>query len=78
MYVYVFKGADRLLGFTTDPSGSNLPTSQGQWSLVNRLTMARDDDPRPIVQTHECLNDLEMHGFHITRNFRSVTDSIDQ
>ena len=77
MYVYVFKGTNRLLGFTTNSSGDNLPTGQGPWILANRLNMSREDDPRPIVHTTACLDDIEMYGFHITDGQRRVTDSLE-
>jgi hypothetical protein len=77
MYVYVFKGTNRLLGFTTNSSGENLPTGRGPWVLTNRLDMSREDDPRPIVQTVECLDDIEMHGYHITDGYRRVTDLLE-
>ena len=77
MYVYVFKGADRLLAFTADNHDENLPSAHGPWELTNRLDMSREDDPRPMVQTHECLDDIEMHGFHITDGNRRVTESLE-
>lgn len=77
MYVYVFKGAERLTGFTATIEGHNLPATHGPWVLVNRLSMSDDDDPRPIVQTRECLDDIEMHGFHLTSGNRRVTDAFD-
>lgn len=77
MYVYVFKGADRIMGFTADVNGNNLPSAQGPWELTNRLNMLRFDDPRPLVDTHACLEDLEMHGFHITNDHRPITDTLE-
>ena len=77
MYVYVFKGSDRLLCFAGDRTGENLPAEQGPWILTTRLEMLQEDDPRPIVQTLECLEDIEMHGFHITNGHRRITDSLD-
>lgn len=78
MHVYVFAGAERLLGFTQDQTGDNLPKAHGPWRLTNRLQMSEEDDPRPLVQTRDCLDDIEMHGFHITKRSRRVTDTLDE
>lgn len=75
MYVYVFKGADRIMGFTAEVSGRKLPRARGPWELITRLVMSKDDQPRPVVNTNECFEDIEMHGFHITDNYRRITDS---
>ena len=77
MHVYVFKGADRIIGFTAQSSGDNLPPAQGPWQLMNRLDMSKADDPRPLVDTRECLEDIEMHGFHITDDHRRITDALE-
>jgi hypothetical protein len=76
MYVYVFKGTDRIVGFTADVTGGNLPTWKGPWELTTCLQMTKEDDPRPLVDTKDCFEDIEMHGFHITDGKRRITDSL--
>jgi hypothetical protein len=77
MYVYVFAGTERLRGFTVEREGKNLPEAHGPWVLTNRLDMADGDDDRPMVRTRECLDDIEMHGFHILNGHKRMTDTLE-
>jgi len=39
MQVYAFRGPGRVFGFTTDPSGSNLPAQYAPWTPFKTIEM---------------------------------------
>jgi hypothetical protein len=63
--VYSFRGASQIFGFTSDSAGANLPPRFGPWAPFKTLEMVRGT-PVPGVNVDECLDDIEVHGFHIT------------
>ena len=65
MEIHIFRGPGRVFGFTRDVKGSNLPSKCGPWSTFKTIELSRDAAPTPGVDTRECLDDIEKHGFHI-------------
>jgi hypothetical protein len=76
MQVHVFRGKDRVFGFTKDDTGSNLPARYGPWNVHRTLDMNRGEESGPAVRTDECLDDIEEHGFHITDAHVRITESV--
>lgn len=75
MQVYVFRGKGRVFGVTGDKAGANLPARYGPWSPHKTLEMSRGGEPSTAVNTDECLDDIEKHGFHITDAHVRITES---
>ena len=74
MEVHIFRGPGRVFGFTEAASGDNLPSQFGPWNTFKTITLTREGGPTPGVNTAECLDDIEKHGFHITDAHVRVTD----
>ena len=75
MQVHIFRGTGRVFGFTGDDAGTNLPTQYGPWSPFKTLDMNRGEEPRAAIDTNECLDDIEKHGFHLTDAHVRITES---
>lgn len=75
MQVHIFRGTGRVFGVTGDDSGTNLPTQYGPWSPFKTLDMNRGEEPRAAIDTNECLNDIEKHGFYLTDAHVRITES---
>jgi hypothetical protein len=73
MQVHIFRGPGRLFGITQDSAGANLPDEVGPWVPFKTLVMHKGE-PIPGVDTDECLNDIEAHGFHVTDAHIRVTE----
>lgn len=73
MQVHLFRGPDRVFGFTADPSGANLPPQFAPWSLFKTVEMQRDQ-PMPGVDVVECLSDLESFNVHVTDAHIRITE----
>lgn len=73
MQVCIFRSTGRIFGFTTDPSGGNLPSKYVPWTIFNSIEMQKDV-PTPGVDVNECLRDLEEHGVHITDAHVRITE----
>jgi hypothetical protein len=73
MQVHIFRGPGRLFGITQDSAGANLPDEVGPWVPFKTLDMHKGE-PIPGVDTDECLNDIEAHGFHVTDAHIRVTE----
>jgi hypothetical protein len=76
MRVHSFRGTGRVLGFTEQAAGANLPSQYGPWSAFKTLELDRGGEPTPGVNTKECLDDIEKHGFHITDAHVRITEEI--
>jgi hypothetical protein len=66
MQVHSFRGTGRVFGFTEQAMGENLPSQYGPWSAFKTLELDRGGEPTPGVNTNDCLDDIEKHGYHIT------------
>ena len=76
MRVHIFRGIGRVFGVTEQATGANLPSQYGPWSTFKTLDLNRDGEPTAGVDTNECLDDIEKHGFHITEAHVHITESV--
>jgi hypothetical protein len=74
MEIHVFSGKDWAFGFTKDRSGSNLPADYRPWVFHKSLELNSGDEPRSLVSSEECLNDIHKYGFHITASRVRITE----
>jgi len=75
MLIHIFRGPGRVFGFTQDAMGVNLPSQFAPWNSFKSVELSRGE-PRPGVNTDECLDDIEKHGFHITDAHVRITESV--
>jgi len=75
MIVHIFRGPGRVFGCTEDTTGENLPSKFAPWSAFKSIELRRGE-PTPGLNTDECLDDLQAHGFHITDAHARITDSV--
>jgi len=76
MLVHIFRGPGRVFGFTENATGANLPSQFSPWTAFKSIDLSRDRESRPGVDTNECLEDIEKHGFHITDAHVRITESV--
>lgn len=72
MQVHIFRGPGRVFGFTADASGANLPPKYAPWIAFKSIEVQRDQ-PVPGVDVNDCLQDIEMHGVHVTDAHARIT-----
>jgi NTE family protein len=70
--VHVFRGQDRVFGFTLDEQGTNLPREYGPWTTFKTIELY-NDEPYLGVDVTDCLGDISKHGFHITAAHKRIT-----
>ena len=75
MRVYIFRGTGRVFGCTEHATGANLPSQYGPWVTFKTLDLDRGSEPTAGMNTNECLDDIEKHGFHITDAHVRITES---
>ena len=73
MQVHIFRGPDRIFGFTADPSGASLPTKYTPWTAFKSIELHRGERT-PGVDVTDCLNDLETYGVHVTDAHVRITE----
>ena len=73
MQVHIFRGPDRIFGFTAEPSGANLPAKYAPWAAFNTIELQKGVTT-PGVDADDCLSDLEIHGVHITDAHARITE----
>jgi len=76
MQIHIFRGPGRVFGFTGDAAGSNLPSQFGPWTTFKTVSLSREGEPTPGVDTNECLDDIEQYGFHITDAHVRITSRV--
>ena len=76
MLVHIFRGPGRVFGLTGDATGANLPSRLAPWTTFKSIELSREGEPTAGVDTNECLEDIEEHGFHITDAHVRITDSL--
>ena len=76
MRVHIFRGPGRVFGFTEDSTGANLPSRFSPWHEFKTIELSRDGEPVAGVDTSDCLDDIEKHGFHITDAHVRITASV--
>lgn len=74
MIVHLYRGPGRIFGVTADATGTNLPAKFAPWAAFKSIELRRGE-ATPGLNTDECLDDIEQHGFHITDAHRRITDS---
>ena len=75
MLVHIFRGPERIFGFTLDAGGAQLPAKFAPWSSFKQVDLTRDTQT-PGVDSKECLDDIEKHGFHITDAHVRITEKV--
>ena len=73
MQVYAFRGPGRVFGFTTDPSGSNLPAQYAPWTPFKTIEM-QEGERVPGVDVADCLRDIGARGVHVTDAHVRITE----
>lgn len=73
MKVHIFRGPDRIFGFTEQPSGENLPRKYAPWKAFKTIDLHRDQHT-PGVNANECLNDIDTYGVHVTDAHVRITE----
>jgi hypothetical protein len=53
-----------------------LPSQYGPWSPFKSITLNRDGEPTPGVDTRECLDDIQKYRFHITDAHVRITETV--
>jgi len=76
MQVYVFRSPGRVFACTEDATGTNLPPRFAPWTPFKTIELSRDGEPVPGVNTQDCLDDIEHHGFHVTDAHVRITDTL--
>jgi hypothetical protein len=64
-FIFCSKQNPRLLAFTLDPTGSNLPRSHGPWQPSN--SVAAPGTPRSPDRSLAVMTALESRGFYLSR-----------
>jgi len=72
--IHVFKGAGSNYGFTTDPTGSNLPADKGPWTRVRDIEMNRGDGERIGVNSDDVLDAVERDRAYVASVSIQITD----
>jgi hypothetical protein len=73
MHVYIFKGPGRIFGVTELSSGDNLPRKYA-WTPFKSVDVEQGR-PTPGLDVDECLQDLEVHGVHVTDAHARITEA---
>ena len=73
MMIHIFRGPDRVFGFTPEIDGNRLPTQYGPWTAFKSLEMNKGE-AQPGVDVDECLADVLAHGFHLTGAHIRITE----
>ena len=73
MQVHIFRGPDRIFGFTAHRDGANLPSPYAPWTAFKTIDLTRGT-PQAGVNVTECLDDIEKHGFHLTDAHVRITE----
>jgi hypothetical protein len=76
MLLHIFRGPGRVFGFTENPTGANLPSQISPWTAFKSIELSREAGPTAGVDTNECLDDIEKHGFHITDAHVRITERL--
>ncbi len=76
MLIHTFRGTGRVFGFTKDATGANLPSRFAPWNSFKSIDLSRDGESQPGVNTNECLDDIDKHGFHLTDAQVRITEDV--
>jgi NTE family protein len=70
--VHVFRGQDRIFGFTPNALGTNLPQLYAPWAIFKAIEL-HNNEPYQGIDVSACLDDISKHGFHLTAAHRRIT-----
>jgi hypothetical protein len=73
MQVHIFRGPDRIFGFTAHSDGTNLPSQYAPWTAFKTIDLIRGTTQAGVNVT-ECLDDIEKHSFHLTDAHVRITE----
>jgi hypothetical protein len=76
MLVHIFRGPGRVFGFTEDATGTNLPSQFSPWTTFKSIDVSREGEPTAGLDTNECREDIEKHGFHVTDAHVRITERL--
>ena len=65
-----------MFGVTEDGTGGNLPSQFSPWTFFKSIELSQEREASAGVDTKECLEDIEKHGFHITDAHVRITESV--
>jgi len=71
--VEVFRGRDRIFAVVRTGRADRLPERYGPWTCFKTLELTRGQE-QPGLHVDECLDDIEMHGIHVTDAHTRITD----
>jgi hypothetical protein len=73
LVVHLFRGPNRVFAVTAAQDGSNLPEKYAPWTFFKTIELERGKQT-PGLNAEECLDDLEVHGLHVTDAHVRITD----
>ncbi len=73
MQVHLLHALVPISGFTSDSTGAILHADPGDWKPFKAVDMTRGL-PIPGVEAGACLEDIAVHGFHVTNAHVRTTD----
>jgi hypothetical protein len=73
MQVHIFRGPDRIFGFTAQSDGTNLPSQYAPWTVFKTMDLTIGTTQAGVNVT-ECLDDIQKHGFHLTDAHVRITE----
>jgi hypothetical protein len=71
--VHIFRGPDRIFGFTAENNPGRLPQQYAPWTAFKSLDVVRETS-QPGFDVNECLDDIEKYGFHLTDAHTRITE----
>ena len=74
MQVHIFKGPGRIFGVTGQSSGDNLPRKYAPWTPFKSIEIS-EGQPTPGLDVDECIQDLRVHGVHVTDAHARITEA---
>lgn len=75
MLIHIFRGPDRVFGFTADQTGTNLPAKYAPWAAFKSVELQRGV-ATPGVEADACLDDVAQYGWHVTDAHARITDQL--
>jgi hypothetical protein len=73
MQVHIFRGPDRIFGFTAQNDAMHLPQQYAPWAPFKTLDVVRETSQQSF-DVNECLDDIEKYGFHLTDAHVRITE----
>ena len=64
-----------MFGFTAEETGANLPSRFAPWAFFKSVELNRGES-RPVVDSEDCLDDIEKYVFHVTDAHVRITEMV--